>query len=179
MSVQPHITATVGVPRGIFLRFPAGNQVGEAGKPVQQRAILTAALESAYSIESPGTVLELPFRWRRFPIVEDPVVEDPVVEEPVFQGKSSGPRHRQAEVIGETLDMLAGQAREYRAWLEGRLAQAETGTTPIRGLAEALRAQVGRVDQLIEILDTGALDQYREMVNSIATLELRASGRFV
>jgi D-proline reductase (dithiol) PrdB len=169
MSVQPHITATVGVPRGIFLRFPAGNQVGEAGKPVQQRAILTAALESAYSIESPGTVLELPFRWRRFPIEE----------EPVFPGKSSGPRHRQAEVIGVTLDTMVRQAREYLAWLEGRLIQEEASPTPIKGLAQAFRAQAGRVDQLIEVLDTSTLDQYREMVNSIATLELRASGRFV
>lgn len=169
MSVQPHITATVGVPRGIYLRFPAGNQVGEAGKPIQQRAILTAALESAYSIESPGTVVELPFRWRRFPIAE----------EPVYPGNSSGPRHRQAEVIGETLDTMVRQARDYRDWLAGRLSQAEASETPIRGLAEALRTQIGRVDQLIEVLDTSTLDQYREMVNSIATLELRASGKFV
>ena len=169
MSVQPHLTATVGVPRGIFLRFPAGNQVGEAGKPVQQRAILTAALESAYDIESPGTVLELPFRWRRFPIAE----------EPAFPGQSTGPRHRQAEVIGETLDAMVRQAREYQSWLEGRLAREEASATPIRGLAQALRTQIGRVEQLIEVLDTSTLDQYREMVNSIATLELRASGKFV
>ncbi|MDA0733322.1 MAG: hypothetical protein O2909_00860 [Chloroflexi bacterium] len=169
MSVQPHITATVGVPRGIFLRYPAGNQVGEAGKPIQQRAILTAALESAYSIESPGTVIELPFRWRRFP----------TEEEPVFQGKSSGPRHRQAEVIGETLDTMVRQAREYKSWLEGRRSQEEASATPILGLSGALRAQVERVDQLIEVLDTSTLDQYREVVNSIATLELRASGKFV
>jgi membrane protein YdbS with pleckstrin-like domain len=35
------------------------------------------------------------------------------------------------------------------------------------------------VDHLIEALDTDALDALRETVNSIATLELRASGRFV
>lgn len=169
MSVQPHITATVGVPRGIFLRYPAGNQVGEAGKPAQQRAILTAALELAYSIPAPGMVVELPFRWRRFPIEE----------EPVLPGKSSGPRHRQAEGIGETLDTMVRKAREYRAWLEERLVQEEASATPIRGLAQAFRAQIGRVDQLIEVLDTSTLDQYREMVNSIATLELRASGKFV
>jgi hypothetical protein len=74
---------------------------------------------------------------------------------------------------------MVRQAREYRAWLEGRLTQEEASPTPIRGLAQAFRAQVGRVDQLIEVLDTSTLDQYREMVNSIATLELRASGRFV
>ncbi len=169
MSVQPHITATIGVPRGVFLRYPAGNQAGEAGKPIQQRAILTAALESAYSVESPGTVVELPFRWRRFPIEE----------EQVFQGTSSGPRHPKGEVIGESLDTMVRQARDYKAWLEGRLSQEESSSTPIHGFAGALQLQVGRVDQLIETLDTSILDQYREVMNSIATLELRASGKFV
>jgi hypothetical protein len=81
--------------------------------------------------------------------------------------------------MGDTLDTMARQAREYRSWLEGRLAQEEASATPIRGLDQAFRTQIGRVDQLIEVLDTSTLDQYREMVNSIATLELRASGKFV
>ena len=61
MTVQPHITATVKVPRAVFLRYPAGNQVGEAGKPQQQQAILTTALEAVAAIRKPGTVLEFPY----------------------------------------------------------------------------------------------------------------------
>jgi len=169
MTVQPHITASVGVPRAIYIRFPAGNQIGEAGKPQQQRAILTVALEAIHHISSPGTIVELPYRWRRFPIAE----------EPVFIGASQGPRHPQAEAIGQRLDAAVRQAREYRAWLEERLAEAEASPTPIRGLNNALRTQIGRVDHLIEVLDSQGLDALREVVNSIATLELRASGRFV
>jgi hypothetical protein len=169
MTVQPHITSTVGAPRAVFLRFPAGNQVGEAGKPIQQRTVLTAALEAAYYIQSPGTIVELPYRWRRFPIDE----------KPVFKGSSQGPRHPQAEAIGPALDEVARLTREYRAYLEGRLAQEEANPAPIAGFANALRTQISRVDRLAEILEGQALDQYREVVNSIATLELRASGEFV
>jgi hypothetical protein len=35
------------------------------------------------------------------------------------------------------------------------------------------------VDGLITIVDAAALDQYREIINSIATLELRGLGKFV
>ncbi len=73
MTVQPHITAMVGAPRAVVLRYPAGNQVGEAGKPQQQQATLTAALEAVATIQRPGTMLEFPYRWRRFPIQEAPV----------------------------------------------------------------------------------------------------------
>jgi D-proline reductase (dithiol) PrdB len=169
MTVQPHITASVGTPRSMYLRFPAGNQVGEAGKPVQQRTILTGALEAAYQMASPGSIVELPYRWRRFP----------VAEEPVFRGTSQGPRHPQAEAIGEALDNVARLTREYRQYLETRLSQEEASPEPIPGLSNALRTQIGRVERLEEVLDTNTLDALRETVNSIATLELRASGKFV
>jgi D-proline reductase (dithiol) PrdB len=105
MTMQPHITAMVGAPRAMFLRYPAGNQVGEAGKPQQQRTILTAALEAVAAIHTPGTIVELPYRWRRFP--------------------------------------------------------------------------VARIQRLIDVLDTEALDQLREIVNRVTTLALRVSGKFV
>lgn len=169
MSVQPHITASIGVPRGIALRFPAGNQVGEAGKPQQQRAILTAALEAIHAIETPGTIVELPYRWRRFPIHE----------EPVFKGTSQGPRHPQAEAIGEALDAVVYAAQAYKAYLEKRLAQEETNPTPMRGLASAYRLQLDRIDQFITSLDGDVLDQLRDIVNAVAVIELRAAGKFV
>ena len=169
MTVQPHITGSIGVPRAVFIRFPAGNQLGEAGKPQQQRAILTAALEAAAFIQRPGTIVELPYRWRRFPVEETPQ----------FIGASQGPRHPQAEAVGAALDTLVRLANEYKSSLEGRLARETASPAPIPGLANALRAQISRVERMVEILDTDALDALRETVNSIATLELRASGKFV
>jgi D-proline reductase (dithiol) PrdB len=169
MTVQPHITGSVGVPRAVFIRFPAGNQLGEAGKPQQQRAILTAALEAVASIQRPGTIVELPYRWRRFPVEETPK----------FIGASQGPRHPQAEAVGAALDTLVRLANEYKSYLEERLAREIASPAPIPGLANALRTQISRVERLVQILDTDALDALRETVNGIATLELRASGKFV
>jgi hypothetical protein len=169
MSVQPHITASVGVPRAIALRFPAGNQVGEAGKPQQQRAILTAALEAIRAIDTPGTLLELPYRWRRFPIHE----------EPVFKGTSQGPRHLQAEAIGDALDAVVQAIQIYKTYLEERLSQEEANATPFPGLAGAYRLQIDRLDQLNASLDGDILDQLREIVNAVAVMELRAAGKFV
>lgn len=169
MSVQPHITAAIGVPRAIALRFPAGNQVGEAGKPQQQRMILTAALEAIRAIEKPGTIVELPYRWRRFP----------VHEEPVWRGTSQGPRHPQAEAIGEALDAVVRAVHTYKASMQERLAQEEANPTPISGLAGAYRLQIERLEQLSATLDGSVLDQLREIVNAVAVMELRAAGNFV
>ena len=64
MTAHPHITKMVGAPRAIYMRFPQGNLVGQAGNPEQQRAILRAALGAVESIEQTGTILEYPERWR-------------------------------------------------------------------------------------------------------------------
>ena len=169
MTVQPHITGSVGAPRAAYLRYPAGNQLGEAGKPQQQRAIITAVLEAARQIDAPGSIIELPFRWRRFPIQE----------EPKFSGESQGPRHPQVEAIGESLDQLAGLAKDYQSYLEKRAADAAAADPPVQGLGRTLAAQAERAGHLVEILDGEVLDQLRDIANAIATLELRASGKFV
>ena len=163
MSVQPHITASIGAPRAIALRFPAGNQVGEAGKPQQQRMILTAALEAIAAIESPGTIVELPWRWRRFP----------VQEEPVFRGTSEGPRQPQAEAIGDAYDNVVQAVQIYRAYIEERLAREEANPSPPdQAVAPAYRLQLSRIDDLLNSLDGDILDQLREIVNAVAVMEL-------
>ena len=169
MTVQPHITATVGAPRAVLLRYPAGNQVGEAGKPQQQRAVLTAALEAVAAIERPGTILEFPYRWRRFPIQEVPV----------YTGISDGARHPQTEAMGEALDTLVHLAQDYKAFMEARVAEEAHRASRIPGVGKALQDHVARIERFIDILDHDALDQLREIVNRITTMELRVSGKFV
>jgi hypothetical protein len=39
--------------------------MGEPDKPEQQHVILSAVLEQLVEIKEPGTIVELPFRWRR------------------------------------------------------------------------------------------------------------------
>jgi hypothetical protein len=169
MTVQPHITATVGAPRAVFLRYPAGNQVGEAGKPKQQQAILAAALRAAAAIQSPGTILEFPYRWRRFPIQEAPV----------YTGISHGARHPKTEAIGEALDNLVRLAQEYKSYMETRVAEEAVSASPTPGVGKALQDHVARIERFIDILDHDALDQLREIVNRVTTMELRVSGKFV
>ena len=169
MSVQPHITASVGAPRAVTLRYPAGNQVGEAGKPLQQKAILTWALQAARDVPAPGTILELPYRWRRFP----------VQEEPVYSGSSQGARHPQTDEIAEALDTVVRLAHEYKAYLEGRAADEDAQPSGIEHVPEALHDAVARVDRLLEIVDGDAVDQLREIVNRITVMELMVSGKFV
>ena len=65
VTVRPEITAHVNVSRACYVRFPTGNPMGEPHKPDQQRTILTAVLAQLSAIEEPGTIVELPFRWRR------------------------------------------------------------------------------------------------------------------
>lgn len=67
VSVRPEITAHVGVPRAAYLRFPTGQPLGEVGQGEQHRTILKAALGLLETAEGPGTLVELPFRWRRMP----------------------------------------------------------------------------------------------------------------
>ena len=64
-TVRPEITAHANISRACYVRFPTGNPIGEPNKPEQQRIILTGVLEQLIEIKEPGTIVELPFRWRR------------------------------------------------------------------------------------------------------------------
>jgi hypothetical protein len=169
MTVQPHITAMVGAPRAVLMRYPAGNQVGEAGKPRQQRAILTGALEAVAAIQRPGIILECPYRWRRFPIQEAPV----------YMGTSQGARQPQIEALGEALDTLVRLAQEYKAYMETRVAEGASSASRLPGVGNALQDHVARIERFIDMLDRDALDQLREIANRVTTMELRVSGKFV
>ncbi len=65
VTVRPEITAHANVSRACYMRFPTGNPMGEPNKPDQQRMILQAVLDQLVAIQTPGTIVELPFRWRR------------------------------------------------------------------------------------------------------------------
>lgn len=64
-TVRPEITRHSRVARAVYVRFPIGNPFGEANRPNQQRTILRSVLEQVEAIRQPGTIAELPYRWRR------------------------------------------------------------------------------------------------------------------
>jgi hypothetical protein len=65
VTVRPEITAHANVSRACYLRFPTGNPLGSPNEPEQQRTILTAVLEQLEKIQTPGSIVELPYRCRR------------------------------------------------------------------------------------------------------------------
>jgi D-proline reductase (dithiol) PrdB len=43
-----------------------GHVLGEAGNLRQQRVVLGRALRALVQIEEAGTIIDLPYRWRRY-----------------------------------------------------------------------------------------------------------------
>ena len=52
-------------PRTVAVRFPFGRPWGEPDNPSQHRVIVEHALEVLRSAQEPGTIVDLPYRWRR------------------------------------------------------------------------------------------------------------------
>jgi D-proline reductase (dithiol) PrdB len=65
ISIVREYTVKVKPPRTIYLRWPFGHPLGEPFNPAQQRAVLAEAFKALYSIEKPGEILDIPFKWRR------------------------------------------------------------------------------------------------------------------
>jgi hypothetical protein len=57
------ITRAVNPPRAAFLDFPLGHTAGKAHDAALQDAVISSALQAFEKIESPGTIVRLPFQW--------------------------------------------------------------------------------------------------------------------
>lgn len=65
VSIVREYTEKVKPPRTVFLSWPFGHPLGEPGKRDQQRAVLFESFRALYQIKQAGTIVDLPFRWRR------------------------------------------------------------------------------------------------------------------
>jgi len=52
------------LPRAAHLPFPFGSPIGEPGNKKQQIEVIKAALKLLETVEKPGTIVELSFKWR-------------------------------------------------------------------------------------------------------------------
>jgi D-proline reductase (dithiol) PrdB len=59
-------------PRNVFVPFRLGQIFGEPGADVQQRAVLMDALTALAYVSAAGTILDLPYRWKRS-VYRDPL----------------------------------------------------------------------------------------------------------
>jgi D-proline reductase (dithiol) PrdB len=65
ISIVREYTVKVKPPRTIFLRWPFGHPLGEPFNLSQQRAVLAEAFKALYSIDKPGEIIDIPFKWKR------------------------------------------------------------------------------------------------------------------
>ncbi len=52
-------------PRALLVKFARGSMLGEPGNTQRQRSVIMDALTALKSMTEPGTIQELPYRWKR------------------------------------------------------------------------------------------------------------------
>lgn len=65
ISIQRELTEKTRPPRALFLRWPFGHPLGEPFNTAQQRWVLCDALKALVELREPGTIIDLPYLWRR------------------------------------------------------------------------------------------------------------------
>lgn len=65
ISIVREYSEKVRPPRTVFLKWPFGHPLGEPFQENQHYAVLAQALNALETIDEPGTIVDLPFRWRR------------------------------------------------------------------------------------------------------------------
>ena len=65
ISIMRKLTEDVKSPRAVFLKWPMGHPLGEPDNAWQHTAVLKSAFTALETITAPGTIIDLPYRWRR------------------------------------------------------------------------------------------------------------------
>lgn len=65
VSLMPYVLERLLVPRAVAVEYPFGFTLGKPGDRVGQTQIIREALRAVKTIDKPGTVIELPYRWVR------------------------------------------------------------------------------------------------------------------
>jgi D-proline reductase (dithiol) PrdB len=65
ISLARDLTAAVGAPRAVFVKWPLGHPLGEPHAPLQQRTMIFRALHLLVNADVPGVIDEPGYRWRR------------------------------------------------------------------------------------------------------------------
>ena len=66
VSILRKFTEEVKSPRAVFLKWPMGHPFGEPGRVDQQKIVLESALSALREIKTPGTIIDLPYSWKRY-----------------------------------------------------------------------------------------------------------------
>lgn len=73
ITIVRDYTEKVQPPRSVFLRWPFGHPLGEPFNRIQQRTVIQDCFEQLYAIQTPGTIVDLPYIWRRHDFSDKPL----------------------------------------------------------------------------------------------------------
>lgn len=203
ISVRPEITTHMCVSRGIYVRFLTGNPVGEPDMPNQQRTILRGALQALDSISLPGTVLEMPYRWRRMP--DEDIgsalpgtarsgsldTAAPASQTPAYRGISGNADLQPAEdtlypaakglvdEIEGSYTALMDAIDAYRGWLEGTTRQEQAQAEPDDIKLRALNPQLRYLMELQGVLEGPAHDGLVRVSDRVVRIQHWEDGVFI
>jgi hypothetical protein len=65
MGNEAERMAKIKPPRALLVKFARGSMLGEPGNVKRQRRVILDALEALKTMRVPGTIQELPYRWKR------------------------------------------------------------------------------------------------------------------
>ncbi|GAC1325754.1 MAG: hypothetical protein NVSMB2_24490 [Chloroflexota bacterium] len=181
ITVRPEVTLNMQVPRAAYVRFPTGNPVGEPHKRHQQRAILRGVLQALEAIEQPGTVIEMPYRWRRMPDVD--VLEHPSAAPAEARNFTDSDLHAaaaaQTSAIGAAFDTLVERIATYRAWVEAQVSAEQARAYPDSAKLQALGPQLTYVNELSAAIDGPAHDALVRVSDRVVRIRHWQDGVFL
>ena len=65
LQLVREVAEKVRPPRSVYLKWPFGSPMGEAGNRLQQRRVVLDMLETVRGATEPGSIFDLGYRWRR------------------------------------------------------------------------------------------------------------------
>ena len=65
ISIVREYSVKVKPPRTVFLHWPFGHPLGEPFQATQQQVILAEAFRALCTMDQPGRIADLRYRWRR------------------------------------------------------------------------------------------------------------------
>ncbi|MFQ5735239.1 MAG: hypothetical protein ACE5GY_00065 [Thermodesulfobacteriota bacterium] len=66
VSIVRRFTEQVKPPRSVFVKWPMGHPLGEPFRVDVQRAVIREAFRALREIKEPGTIIDLPYPWKRY-----------------------------------------------------------------------------------------------------------------
>lgn len=181
LTVRPEITVNMNVPRAAYVRFPTGNPVGQPHMPNQQRTILRGVLRALEAIQQPGTVVEMPYRWKRMPDEDATRLAPRTLPKPPppTQTDLYSAAEAQVRAVQDAYTQLLEQVERYRAWVQAVVAEEQAKPAPDHAKLQSLGPQLKYLTELTDALDGPTHDALIRVSDRVIRIKHWQDGAFI